>query len=196
MIYSEDQDEAPPLEDMSTFINNRKSLQKPAVFQTLQRPKTSEKVLSKPKLLPEKEFSSLAKGFLTHPKVKVKAEIPFIKSKINNTLEFPQVQKAMNDLQPQLNSTELYSKLEKSSGLRQALNDPLFAKAAEKMGKDPSSINLYAKTHPHWIEALKEFCGILGNELVNKPQKLDKEEQKFVDNILGNSKIKVLKYNK
>jgi hypothetical protein len=86
------------------------------------------------------------------------------------------------------------SKIESSPTLRTALNDPAFAKAAEEMGRDPSSIPRYAKSHPQWINALREFCGVIGQEFDQQAApKLDKTEQAFVDGVLGNEAVKVCK---
>lgn len=195
-LCSNDEDLPPPLEDMSDFLKTRPTRRVDKVKKSFVTNKHS--LQNSGETVQKNEFNGLKKGFLNQPTVKKPNAkpadvIPYIKHNNKSTrLEIPEVRNAMeSEIQKLIKTPEFLSNVESSSSLRTAMGDPLFAKAAEEMGRDPSSIARYANSHPQWINALREFSGLMGNVLDPSFQQLGKEEKQFLSSVLENEKVKV-----
>ena len=161
----------PPLQDCSEFFK---------------REKPTLKVLPKPTLTAKSDQSLLSfglkKGFLNQ-----EFKQP---TKTNSNLVFKSVQdKFKNDLI----TDNFLSQIDQNPILNAAFSDPLFQQAAKDVSKDPeNALKYYQKHRPDLVQALKVFAGLMGDQMIEKavPEKLSDHEQKLVDKMLNNDKVK------
>ena len=195
-------DDVPPLEDMSAFL-----VKPPALVKQSTLVKTDLKDTVSPTQdirKTEATFSGLKKGFFDSksPKsaiVQKKKDhhIPLIKPKkdAKNPLVFDQVQNVIQQNNSEWMTPDLLEKIEKSPTLSKAFQDPLFTVALSEMSSNPSNaLKKYQKERPDLIHALKEFASIMGNQFAKStmaqiPKDLEKHEQKILDNVFSNSEV-------
>jgi hypothetical protein len=191
----------PPLEDMSHVIERKPVLSKPILKQTQL---DTVPVQAAPKA-PKKEFQGLKKGFFSQPKVKnpsknvKKEEIPYIKAnQTKNPLEFDQVRDAMASKLDQSRkdwmTPSFISKIEKSPVLKKAFEDDRFLEMSRRLVQDPvTTLQECQRDSPHWMLALREFSGLLGEAFEEKANVdttgLDSFEKGLVDRVMNDSKL-------
>ncbi|KAJ3011959.1 hypothetical protein HKX48_006552 [Thoreauomyces humboldtii] len=166
-----DDDDVPPLEDMSHEVKQLQSFQ-PKPYRP---PKPEEPVLASAQSK-SKPFG-FQKGFLNQsrtPQKKAPRAIPIIKPKSNasDSLRFNEVQEAMKSQMSLLDKQEwmtpdFLSKIESDPALARALADPEFQQAATEMSTNPQAAfkKYSAPRYRHLLEALRMFAGLLGDTL-------------------------------
>jgi hypothetical protein len=202
-MISEDFDDVPPLEDMSHVVDIKKKVEQPKPLTAAQKPK---------------EFSGLKKGFFSAPKttkpkstpkpIVVDEDIPFIKPQTTkSSLEFEEVRNAMASQIDQTRSGKMDSlewmtpqfldKIDKSPVLRKAFQDPRFLRMSQELVKDPvKTLQQCQQQFPEWMEALREFSGLLGEAFEAKANEvdtsgLDEFEKNLVNRVMKDQHVQV-----
>jgi hypothetical protein len=199
-----DFDDVPPLEDMSHILDIKSKIP------FLQTPKAAAQ---QPKQTKSTEFQGLKKGFFsttTRPKPKkskiIQEEIPLIKPQTTrNPLEFDQVRDAMASQLDQSRTGISYSsdwmspsflgKIERSTILAKAFQDPRFLQMSQQLARDPvRTLEMCKKEHPEWMEALREFSGMLGEVFEKKANQVDTSglndfERDIVERVMKDPKV-------
>jgi hypothetical protein len=86
-------------------------------------------------------------------------------------------------------------RIDKSPVLKKAFQDPRFLTISQQLARDPlNTMKMVSERHPEYLEALKEFSGLLGEVMEQKAEeqekpKLDPFEQGLVDNVMKDIKI-------
>ncbi|KAJ3317976.1 hypothetical protein HDV06_001008 [Boothiomyces sp. JEL0866] len=203
-------DEVPPLEDMTEYLASRKAAA------PITNPVRKPAPVSKSK---DKQFTGLKKGFFDQPNAKPDSntvakkivskddDIPFIKSNpTKNSLEFEEVKSAMatqlDQNRKEWMTPEFLDRIDKSPVLQKAFQSPQFLQLMSEMSKDPiSTFKKCENKFPQYLEALKEFAGLLGSafeqkaeekerlELEENMAKLNPFEQDLVKKVMSNTEL-------
>lgn len=188
----QDENDVPPLEDMSELIQQVNKLRQDVSSGQSSEPstKTSD---TKPNLEPsaqtpkasesKRTFGGFKKGFLTNPKprkvnsthssksTKKSTDMPVIRPKNpeqkNKGIEIPEVQEAIKSSIPSLENKDwitedLLKKIESNPSLANLLMDPTFTAALSQVQTDPMKALAMLESHPEMQTALQDFSGILG----------------------------------
>ncbi|KAJ3105260.1 hypothetical protein HDU97_008283 [Phlyctochytrium planicorne] len=151
---------------------------------------------------------------------KKKEEITMLKPKVSkqDELKFDEVQETIKQQMNSLNQKEWMTKefierIEKNPALARALSDPEFQQATQEMQTNPhAAFAKYSKKRPDLILALREFSGLLGDQLekmdstgarhqtqaassngnkFNIPDDLPDHEKTLVAKVLGDKDLQV-----
>eukprot|EP00842_Homolaphlyctis_polyrhiza_P005917 jgi/Hompol1/6326/HPOL_002248-RA len=75
-------------------------------------------------------------------------------------------------------STAFWNRIAQSKILSKAFQDPVFMSAIKEMESNPQYVfETISKTRPDYLDALKEFSAILGDQLTKYADELDGEKQ-------------------
>lgn len=105
---------------------------------------------------------------------------------------------------PEWLTPDLLAKIDENPKLAKAFSDPAFAKAAGEVAKDPErAFAKYMLQRPDLMEALQEFCKMLGKQMEGLaatkdappspqiPHDLPEHEKELVKRVLANPEIQV-----
>ncbi|XP_028414607.1 uncharacterized protein LOC114537704 [Dendronephthya gigantea] len=192
----EDEDEVPPLEDLSEVIDQIQSMQcvdkitndKPPSPELSEVPQKQPTKTSKPQT-----FGGFQKGFLnkkTKPKfpkpessnpISAKeAQIPTIcpKQEESNSLVFPDVQKAMDTSFLQNKdwvTDDLLKKLEGRPDLLKKLADPRYSQALSLFRQNPEEGLKLIQGSQELQSFIKDFCAILGEHFTGMAEQTSEQ---------------------
>lgn len=188
----DDDNDVPPLEDMSELINQVNNLRenvtaKPSCDQsvtanTQPKKKTVSSAQGLKSAQNEKTFGGFKKGFLMNSKpkketsnasfkpLKKDTDIPVIKARNpeQKGMEIPEVQEAMKSSgKPSLEgkdwiTEDLLKKVERNPALANKLTDPKFREIMEQVGTDPLKALSMIGKDPEMQKVMQEFSGLMG----------------------------------
>ncbi|KAJ3267470.1 hypothetical protein HDV01_005159 [Terramyces sp. JEL0728] len=214
------EDDVPPLEDMAEYLASKKPTNK--ITNPVKKPAATTR--------DSKQFTGLKKGFFDQPKAKNATnkltaknktitssnlstanpendDLPFIKANPNkNSLEFDEVKNAMaSQLDQHRNewmTPAFLEQIDKSPLLQKAFQNPEFLQLMSQMGKDPErTFKKCESEYPQYLDALKEFAGLLGQafeqkageqeraELEQNMAQLNPFEQDLVKKVMSNPEL-------
>ncbi|KAI8847220.1 hypothetical protein BC829DRAFT_397089 [Chytridium lagenaria] len=208
-----DDDDVPPLEDMSDMLKHAKERrEKMEAMKPVVTPVPIPKKVQQP---PEAKtaFSGIKKGFFNAspkkqsiPRAVEPQTLKPTKTK-EDSLRFDQVQEVMKQQLNMLNKQEwltpdFLERIERNPALARAFADPLFTQATEDLKRDPEkAFQKYAKERPDIMLALREFAGttsippsIVSITTPTIPDELPDHEKELVKRVMQDKELQVLHF--
>lgn len=215
-------DDVPPLEDLSGYFAKKNSakLSSSKAVESEAVSVKNQKIAHEKTTAKKVEFSGLKKGFFSsNPKPKPAEktttkspsentpddDIPFIKF-VPKTNEFLEIKEVRDKLSSQFDQTksdwmtsDFLQKIDHSPTLKAAFQDPRFIQVSQQLAKDPvGTMKVVSKTMPQYVEALKEFMGLIGEAMEKKADLEDfkhhslEDHEALVDRVLKDESVQVL----
>ena len=194
-----DVDDVPPLEDMSSLVDQIKDKQQSnSISEVKVSSSNNKETFGNPPLVKEKNanvgYGGLRKGFLVEKSKPKSTSKPLTKSTVkvdydlkpkknqSSNLVFNEVQENMKDDYNLLGggqwiTPDLLKNIEGNEKLLRRLNDPKFSKAVEMMQKDPRAAMEYYKDQLDVQEFFQEFFKVLGAHFINLGDKTETSQK-------------------